>query len=352
MNKFAHLRQAGLPGQFCLTWCQSDDLQEVARAFGADLLTGLWAEPDEIEDIEEEHPGELLQLAAADGWVIALEPNGFQGVRDEILAPLSRGGPALSLFWNSEQDSAVKYAAGGDVLTTFDLADIDRRTGGRPEALDDLLQQAGLHNALPTQARMDRALVLGEKLSGRHLTTDWLHSPQLVFTITDPLPDQIVPAACLHPRMPFLDEPEFAALLEAPTPAVAPIIVRMVATTALRVASLDESWEREILGLLDHGEQHNGQRESLRQRLTAHAADVRLRAARLRHSPGQTPEAERLDVAAHATSILAEALHPLPLTAAEATAQAAYLRLPRRDHLRMQVLHNVMRRIAYDLRNS
>ncbi|MEV1172853.1 hypothetical protein [Nonomuraea sp. NPDC049784] len=102
---FAPLRAAGLPGQLCLTWCRSGDLQEVARKFGSDLPSGVWAAPDEIEDLEEENPGELLQLSPMNGWVIALEPSGFQRVRPEVLGPLSAGGRALSVFWNIELDS-------------------------------------------------------------------------------------------------------------------------------------------------------------------------------------------------------------------------------------------------------
>jgi hypothetical protein len=353
-DRFASLRKAGLPGQLCLTWCQGDELEEVARAFGADMETGRWADPDDIEDLEDEHPGELLQLVPMDGWVIALEPDGFQGAREEVLASLSRDGRALSVHWNVELDSAVTYAVNGEILTAFDLINIERRTGSAPEALNEILLEVGLHDGLSMQDRKARTLVLGEKISGRSLTTDWLQSPQFVFTIKDPLPDQLIPTACLHPQAPFLDEPDFVQLLTAPSPSTAPAIVRMVTIAALSVAALDDPLQDDVMRLLNHGEQHTGQRDSLRLRLTERVAETRRRAKRLRSgpSPVQAEEAGRLESAADATFVLAEALHTSPMAAATAaTALAINLSLPRADHLRMRVLHNLVQRIEYDLRH-
>lgn len=81
--KYAELSGAGLPSQFCLTWCRIHDPEEVARAFGATPGTGVWATPEEQEELEEEHPGELLQLSTAGAWTIAFEPGGLQGVRSD-----------------------------------------------------------------------------------------------------------------------------------------------------------------------------------------------------------------------------------------------------------------------------
>ncbi|MEV1172854.1 hypothetical protein [Nonomuraea sp. NPDC049784] len=75
------------------------------------------------------------------------------------------------------------------MVTSFDLVDIERRTGSDPAALDVVLREIGLRDGLPVQARKARTLALGEKVSGRSQTPQWLRSPQLVFTIKDPLPD-------------------------------------------------------------------------------------------------------------------------------------------------------------------
>ncbi|MEO3805674.1 DUF6461 domain-containing protein [Nonomuraea sp. B1E8] len=348
---FADLLEAGLPRQLCLTWCQGDDLEVVARDFGADLAGGLWADPDELEELEEEHRGELLQLTAADGWVIALEPQGFEGSRKEVLTRLSRSEQALSVYWNVEMDSAIAYADGGRVLTTFNLVNPDERTGDDPHSLDHLLSQVGLNGGQPTHARKARSLALGELISGRTLTPERLRAPQLVFTLTDPRPDALVPSACLNPRMPFLDEPPFARILAAPSVACAPDIVQMVVAAALPVAALEDGLAREVAA---RGEQGSAQKEALRARLLGRVTELRRRVGRLRSQRGLggAEEAGRLESMADATFVLAEALRDDPMTAADAaTAGVVNLSLPRADELRMRVLHNAVKHIAYNLRH-
>ncbi|TDE51550.1 hypothetical protein E1295_18270 [Nonomuraea mesophila] len=100
------------------------------------------------------------------------------------------------------------------------------------------------------------------------------------------------------------------------------------------------------------GEQGSGQREALRARLLDRVTEVRRRAARLRRERSPGEDAYRLESMAGATFVLAEALHDDPMTAAEAaTAAAVNLSLSRADELRMRVLHNAVRHIAYDLRH-
>ncbi|NUW41026.1 DUF6461 domain-containing protein [Nonomuraea rhodomycinica] len=352
---FAELRLAGLPGQLCLSWCQGDDLEEVARRFGADMSSGAWATPDDIEDLEEEHPGQLLQLAPLGDWVIALEPAGFQGVRPEIIGPLSSGGQAFSVSWNIELDSSVCYAADGEIKTSFNLVEVETRYGADPAVLDPVLREVGLHGGLPVETRKARSLALGEKISGRPLTPDWLHSPRFVFTITDPLPDLPVLPSYLSPRPSFLDEPEFTRILSGPAPTAAPAIARMVVSAAAGVAALQGELAEEIMALLDHGERYPGQRQALQALLAEHRDMTWQQAGRLRAdaTPGRADAALELEVASSATRVLMAALLPDPIEAALAAAsQGKYLRLPPAEHERMEVLYKVGCRIEYDLRHS
>ncbi|MEV4289348.1 DUF6461 domain-containing protein [Nonomuraea bangladeshensis] len=350
---FAELRSSGLPGQLCLTWCRGDDLEEVARRFGADLPSGVWADPDDLEDLEESYHGQLLQLTSLDGWVLALEPSGFQGVRPEVLGPLSSSGrAALSVFWNVELDSSICYAADGQIMTSFKLIDVESRTGAAPTALDAVLDEFGLHTELPIDECKARSLTLGEKVSGRPIPTGWLDSPQLVYTITDPLPDLPVPP--FGPQPSFLSEPQFAHILTGPPPVAALAIARMVASLAAGVATLRDGLTEEIMTLLDHGERRPGQRETLRAELTAHADATWQEARRLRSAAplGRADGALEFEVAAHAARVLMATLLPDPVAAASAaTSQGHHLRLPADGHARMQVLYKTMQRIEYDLRH-
>ncbi|MEU4545472.1 DUF6461 domain-containing protein [Nonomuraea dietziae] len=98
-ERFIKAIQVGLQAEgFCFTWCQNGDLEEVARRFGADPGTGVRADPEELEELEEEHWEDLLQLTPAGEGTLAFEPHGFQGDREDIMEALSVGGHALNIW--------------------------------------------------------------------------------------------------------------------------------------------------------------------------------------------------------------------------------------------------------------
>ncbi|MEO3863582.1 DUF6461 domain-containing protein [Acrocarpospora sp. B8E8] len=345
--KYAELLQAGLPTQCCLTWCHERDLDEVARRFGADPETGLWADEDDIEELEEDDHAELLHLVAVGEWMLALEPGGDQGSRNVVVEALSLGGRAFNVYWNVELDSAVTYAADGVIQTAFNLDDVEWRTGAEPFALDELLAEVGLRADLTVTERKARSLALGEQLSGALLTPDWLRSPRYVFKIVNPLPDALVPPAYLHPRSRFLDEPEFARILDDPSPAMAAAVTRQVAATVISIAAIGSPLADEVLRLLDLGERYPGERQELRARLGQEASAVAGQAKLL----GGSPEADRLELTGYALVVLQRALEPVPTEAASAASlQALNLRVPDRDDFkRLIVLRNVSKHIEREL---
>lgn len=352
--RFAQLRAAGLPGQLCLTWCDRQNIEGIARVFGADMRSGQMVQPDEIEDLEEEYPGELLQLIPLNGWVIVLEPDGFQGIRDEVLLPLSRGGKAISIHWNVEQDSTVKYCVNGNIATAFDLTDVDTRWGQSPDALDELLERIGLRNDLSRQQVLARSLALAEVVSKQPIPDGWLVMPRFAFTITDPRPDAMVPTKYLNPRMPFLDEPEFIDLLSGPSVSSAPTIIRMIAEVILPQTALEPHLKDELTQLVDGGELRPGERDSLRDRLLDRVGNLRRSANEIRSSSAsmQSEAASRLESEADATFVLAETLHAEPHVAAPAaTAVAVNLTMPLEAQARMNVLRNIVVHIEYDMRH-
>ncbi|MET8386540.1 DUF6461 domain-containing protein [Streptosporangium canum] len=344
--------QAGLrEGAFCFTWCRNDDLREVARRFGADPGTGVWAGPEELEDLDEEHGDDLLQLTPAGEWTLAFEPHGFQGERGEVMEALSAGGVALSVFWHGAEDNRVIYAVDGDIVTSFQLTDLSERSGGDPAALDELLGQVGLHDGLSLWERKVRILALAEMISGWALTAGWVRSPQFAVAITTPVPRALVPRAYLHPREPFLDEPEFARILADPSPATAPAVTRLVVSTiATSVGLQDHPLVQEAIRVLDQGESFPGEREALRARLYQAAEESRQAMLR-QHGPTlDTAEAERLEQVSHSLYALSNALSPSPVNAAYAVADEAFRvpRLSRTDVMRLHVLKNVADRILMD----
>ncbi|NAS20098.1 hypothetical protein GT755_00190 [Herbidospora sp. NEAU-GS84] len=145
---------------------------------------------------------------------------------------LTRRGPHAPAHVQ-EARGAVMYAVDGVVQTEFDLAEVDERTGADPSAPDPLLAELGVRDELSLPELQARCLALGERLSGSLVPPGWLRSPRYVFKIVDPLPDAIVPPAYLNPRAPFLDEPEIARILADPSPAMAPVVNRQIATAVI-----------------------------------------------------------------------------------------------------------------------
>ncbi|MEU4836262.1 DUF6461 domain-containing protein [Streptosporangium sp. NPDC023615] len=344
--RYTALVETGFPAEgFCLTWCQNNDVREVTRRFGADPEAGLWVGPKELE---EEHWEDLLQLTPAGEWTLVFESPGFQGDREEVLEVLSAGGRALNVIWRGERDNRVTYAVDGDIITSFRLMDLSQRSGDVPSALDDLLEQVGLHDGLPVLQRKARILALAEALSGHPLTPEWVWAPRFAAVIEAPIPDALVPRAYLHPRESFLDEPEFARLLTDPSPATAPAITRLVVSIVTAGVGLEgHTLVEDTLRMLERGEASPAKREALRARLHQSAEETSQALLRQLGSTPDTAEAERLEQRGHALYALSKALSPSPVNAAYAVTDEAFRipRLSRADFMRLHVLRNVADRI-------
>ncbi|GGK91003.1 hypothetical protein Ppa06_57230 [Planomonospora parontospora subsp. parontospora] len=347
--RYTRLIQEGLPDNLCLTWCQSDDLEDIARKFGADVETGLWATIDEIEEMEQEDDeAVLLELDSMGDWAIAFEPNGIEGSRKAVMESVSIGGCAFSIFWNVELDSSVIYAVDGRIVTSFTLLEIERRSGSDPAALDEMLTEIELNDGLSMPARKARLLALGEMISGQRLTSEWLRSPKFIFQINDPIPDPIIPREYLNPRAPFLDDPEFMLILERLSVEVAPHIARMVASIVAAAVLPDSPLAKDVLRFLHQGERFKGEREALQAQLERTSQEIsRTDSLQGELSSEARKEMHNRQIASHALSVLARSLNPYSVNAAYgAAAEAVNLPLlPRVDFMRLEVLWNVAKHI-------
>ncbi len=145
----------------CITFISGRTREQVLEAFGADTSTG--------DTVTEDDLWALPNVAVApygDGW-IAIEVNGFEGSRHEVLRELGRdGGAAASLYWNDNVgqtwsavvDGAIstvdlqtprpEYSFGtppGDVVAALTaLEEADEWQDGRPLALELAARHAGL----------------------------------------------------------------------------------------------------------------------------------------------------------------------------------------------------------------
>ncbi|MEU3165727.1 DUF6461 domain-containing protein [Streptosporangium sp. NPDC006930] len=322
----------------------------MAGKFGADTETGLWASIDELEEMEAEDDSEsLIELDSLGKWAIAFEPNGHEGARKAVMESVSIGGCAFSVFWNVELDSSIMYAVDGHVLTSFTLLDLERRSGSAPEALDQMMAELGIGHGLSIPALKARLLALGEAISGQPITPEFLRSPKFAFQINNPIQDPLISREYLDPRAPFLDEPEFARILANPSPTIAPTITNMIVAIVVSATLSENPLVEDVLRLLNHGEQHKGEREMLQAKLFEQSSEGERKAGSLRSdsTPNAQEEAVQAQRKSRSLSVLARALNPHQVNAAYGAAleAASIPLLSIDDSMRLNVLWKVAKHI-------
>jgi hypothetical protein len=223
---------------FCITLVRGLGEAEVLRRFGAEDSPPRRLTVAEVGELAEPLPARYLQLvliATADGWSVAVENNGFEGWRPEVLRTLSRGTQAVSVFDNSIE-GYFSYAADGALLVQFELPFPQRRWGSRPDLLVPQMRAVGLdpdwHE--PPPGELDTAaLALAERVTGVHLDPDVLEGSLLVA--------EIVPLLDDPPASFSLDgeDAELAAAVDQAAPGVRRRAAVTAARQAVQLAQLD-----------------------------------------------------------------------------------------------------------------
>src|SRR6266545_4422569 len=180
---------------------------------------------------------QLVLVATTDGWSVAVEDNGFEGGRPEVLRALSGGTQAVSVLDN-DSEGHFSYAADGRVLVQFELLFPQRRWGSQPDLL--LLPQmraVGLDPdwQQPPPGELDTAaLALAKRVTGVHLDPSMLDGPLLAAEIAPLLDDP--------PASFFLDgeDAELAAAIEQAAPGVLQPAAATAARQAVQLAQLDQ----------------------------------------------------------------------------------------------------------------
>ncbi|MFC6884241.1 MULTISPECIES: DUF6461 domain-containing protein [Actinomadura] len=243
-------RDPGLGGALCVTWCQGAP-EVVAERFGADLSTAVPSTLDAARAAEPEYqvplPTVLLVGDLGEGWSLAVEINGFQGTRPEVLRALTAGGEtAYAAYWNINLDSRVVLAESGRVVGAIEPFDGDDMWGAAPERLsrhfeglplgrpsDDLLQ-------VPDTDIKAAALLAGERATGRGVDAGWLDRRHVRYLITDGLaPDgPALNELADHPLV--RADPRLGEIVADPVPARLPTLLDIYVTTILDYCELDD----------------------------------------------------------------------------------------------------------------
>jgi Family of unknown function (DUF6461) len=180
---------------FCLTWVRSLTPAEVLRRVGARESSSLIG----VGEVSRGYRawtasgGDELFVAATvvDGWTLAVEPNGFLGVTDDIVVALSRDTRLVSHFRNVNALARFCWVEDGDVRLSFDPLFPAYREGSDPDGLLDVMRQVGFDLREDEERDFERhteaAFALAAHLTGVQLRPEHLDSASYLCGIA-PLP--------------------------------------------------------------------------------------------------------------------------------------------------------------------
>ncbi len=193
-------RQSSLAVGACITVVVGAAAADVLAGFGADPL----ATPVHLDPWNSTGSVHVGQVGDA---VVAVEYNGFEGSRPEVLRLVSQSATAVSIFWNVNYDMRFSYASDGSVVTSFDpMFPDDVFTGTPPRQALPAIEGLPFHElAIPS------ALALAERMTGVPLTRDEIHR------LRDAWPFTPVPADP-RPPDPYGSRGDLAELMGHATP--------------------------------------------------------------------------------------------------------------------------------------
>lgn len=213
----------------CVTLVAPADAGGVVRGFGGDLAGARRTSLAEIGMPPVDEP----KVAVRDlgSWLLVVEVNGWQGSRPEVLRRISAGGRAVSAYWNVNLTTRFSYAAGGRVLTAFEVMSPGRRHGADPDCMEEV--RAGL--PWEDGEWVPLMLALASRVTGLRIEPQWFNGDFAVMPVT-PVDDD--PASMIYPpaeALTYDDGPLAWALLHAgdvPRRSVAGIAARYAADQA------------------------------------------------------------------------------------------------------------------------
>jgi hypothetical protein len=289
----------------CVTLAGSGDTSSVARGFGGRLERGRRLTLSVAADELGEEP--WVGVRAVGSWTVAVEVNGGQGSRPEILERLSSRTRVVSVYWSVNGQTRFSYAAGGRVLTAFHGITPERRTGDDPDALEAV--RAGLPWADAGADPVLLMLALAARVTGLPIEPAWFGGDFQVVPV-EPIAEAVQAAVDPDTEPLTYHDPLLAWALRHATGEQA----RDAAWTAARYAA-------GIAGLQTHPDVALALRAggSAASDVLAELAAAQQRAAG--RSAGDTRPGARF----WAVTALREAGNPLPLAAGFHAAEAAWL---------------------------
>jgi hypothetical protein len=237
---------------------------------------------------------QLILVAKAAGWSVAVEANGWEGTRPEVLRALSRGTQAVSVHHNGSK-GYFNDAVDGQVLVSFELLFPQRRWGSQPDLLLPQMRAVGLDpdwQRPPHGDLVTGALALAERVTGLHLDPRVLDGPLAGAAIAPLLDDPPASFFVLGGE----DDAEVAAAIDQAAPGVLRRAAATAARHAVQLAQLDhDAVVVEALAAAQAGQARQVHDHSpLGWRIRTWAVEARI-ADRVRNDPRASLDAQRIE---------------------------------------------------------
>jgi Family of unknown function (DUF6461) len=305
---------------------------ELIDRYGGDPSTAVPATPDNLQALGADG-GPLLLLRTVRGLVLAVEDNGWQGTRPEVLREVTAGGGRMiSAFWNVNALSEINLAENGAVLTTFE--EPAYRFGSDPDRLLPVLTQIGYPAESLGPQWKEWMLALVGAVTGVDVDAAVMDGPFRVVRLV-PLPADLPTRDGLATSFLRRSDPEVSAALDAATDAQLRRAAVAGARQTLAVAGLDR--QPALLAALGQAERGEVGVVDRRSRLGRLLAGQDLTDDR---PPATDPDEEesRATWRELATSTVRAALAPDPLVAAHEAASQGRVYLPQGGPARAAML--------------
>jgi hypothetical protein len=167
----------------CFTFIRGLDENEVIRRFGGDSPATRSTSLPEPMDVDLygagarvprglSAPTVSLVVESVGDWVVVAERAGWQGAIPDVLA-VAVGAEVITVYWDGLNSGSFLYAAGGKLVTGFELGDSEFRHGSEPDRLLAVMQ--GL--AFDEDRGVVAGLALAGRLTGAWLTQSWVVEP-------------------------------------------------------------------------------------------------------------------------------------------------------------------------------
>ncbi|MFJ1545872.1 DUF6461 domain-containing protein [Streptomyces sp. NPDC088246] len=112
-------------------------------------------------------------------WALMIEPNGYLGITDELIGPLSRGTTAVSHFRNVNAVDHFNWYENGELRLHFEPLFAYARDGSDPDGSVDTMRAAGFDLSEDDERdfnlHSEAAFALAERLTGLRLTRELLN---------------------------------------------------------------------------------------------------------------------------------------------------------------------------------